>query len=255
MAERRRWSGLILPAVLIVSAEMAFLAGSFGADTLAPPSQIAAAFVHAMRDGSLLLATKDTLAATFGGLAVGGVIGMSLGVLLGLVRPLDQLLHFPIEIVRPVPSVALIPIAMVVAGFGLRMEVAVVAFATIWPVLITSRAAVGEIEPRWIEVARVLRLSTLALITKIILPAALPRMFVGIRLAAGIALIVAVTVEIAANPLGLGYAMMLAQQSLNPALMLACLFWIGLIGVALNAGLSFIQARSFRRVPAGTTQE
>ena len=252
MADARRWSGLVLPVVLIAGAEVAFQAGSFGADTLAPPSRVAVAFAQATRDGSLLLATIDTLAATFGGLAVGGLIGVSLGVLLGLVRPLDRLLHFPIEIVRPVPSVALIPIAMVVAGFGLRMEVAVVAFAAIWPVLITSRAAVGEIEPRLIEVARVLRLSTPATIAKIILPAALPRIFVGIRLAAGIALIVAVTVEIAANPLGLGYAMMLAQQSLNPALMLAFLFWIGLIGVALNAGLSFIQMRSFRRVPAGS---
>jgi len=78
-----------------------------------------------------------------------------------------------------------------------------------------------------------------------VLPAALPRIFVAFRLAAGIALIVAVTVEIAINPLGLGYAMMNAQQTLRPALMLALLVWIGLIGWGFNGLLLWMQNRLF----------
>ena len=77
--------------------------------------------------------------------------------------------------------------------------------------------------------------------------AALPRIFVGFRLAAGIALIVAVTVEIAINPIGLGAGIMAAQQGLRGDLMLAYLIWIGAIGFLLNAGLLFAQHRLFRR--------
>ena len=82
---------------------------------------------------------------------------------------------------------------------------------------------------------------------KIIIPAALPRIFVAFRLSAGIALIVAVTVEIAINPLGLGAGIMLAQQALRPDLMLAYLVWIGVIGYALNVLLIVAQSRLFGR--------
>ena len=104
-----------------------------------------------------------------------------------------------------------------------------------------------EVEPRLIEVSRALRLSPADRVYKIIIPAALPRIFVAFRLAAGIALIVAVTVEIAINPIGLGAAIMAAQQGLQPDLMLALLLWIGVIGYGLNAGLNLAQRRLFGR--------
>jgi ABC-type nitrate/sulfonate/bicarbonate transport system permease component len=78
-------------------------------------------------------------------------------------------------------------------------------------------------------------------------PAALPRIFVAFRLAAGFALIVAVTIEIAINPLGLGAGMMIAGQALRPELMLAYLVWIGIVGFALNLLLIFAQQRLFGR--------
>ena len=148
---------------------------------------------------------------------------------------------------------AVIPIALVALGFGYRLEIIIVAVACFWPLLILSRAAVRGIEPRLIEVARALRLSPLQE-AKIIAPAALPRIFLAFRLAAGISLVVAVTVEIAVNPQGLGYEAMVAGQALRPALMLANILWIGIIGYALNAALLFAQARLFGeagRVEAG----
>ncbi|MGC7969960.1 ABC transporter permease, partial [Salmonella enterica] len=85
-----------------------------------------------------------------------------------------------------------------------------------------------------LEVSKVIGLSPAQRLWKIVLPAAMPRIFVALRLAAGFALVVAVTVEIAANPQGLGYMLMIAQQTLRPELMLASLFWIGFIGWAVN---------------------
>jgi NitT/TauT family transport system permease protein len=246
-----RASGLLIPLLAVVIGEAAFRLGHPQGDTLAAPSEILFSFIRALRDGTLIAATRDTLVTTFGGLAFGGLAGLALGTLLGSFSQLDKLFRFPIEVIRPIPSVALIPIAMIVAGFGYTMEIAVVSFAAAWPVLITTRSAIAEIEPRLIEVARVLRLGVIATTFKIVLPASLPRIFVGIRLAAGIAMIVSVTVEIAANPIGLGHAIMMAQQSLQPALMLAMLVWIGVVGVAINSLLIFLQARLFGRAGAG----
>jgi ABC-type nitrate/sulfonate/bicarbonate transport system permease component len=240
------WRALVLPAALLVLAEIGARAGG-PSDSVAPPSEVFVAFCGALLDGSLLVATRDTLASAFGGLAIGGLIGLTFGILFGALRPLDRLMEVTIELVRPIPSVALIPVALVALGFGYRLEIAIVAFACTWPVLLLTRAAVGGVEPRLIEVARALRLSFPARIAKIIVPAALPRMFVAFRLAAGIALIVAVTVEIAVNPLGLGAGIMTAGQALRPDLMLAYLLWIGIVGFALNAALVFAQQRLFGR--------
>ena len=130
-------------------------------------------------------------------------------------------MELPVEALRPIPSVAVMPIALIALGFGYRLEIVIVAFACFWPILILTRAAVAGVEPRLMEVARALRLTPAQRTLKIIVPAALPRIFVAFRLAAGIALIVAVTVEIAINPQGLGYQVMTAGQALRPDLMLA----------------------------------
>lgn len=242
-----RLKAFLLPAAVLVAFEVWVRAADLHSDSLAPPSTIAMALVEAFRDGSILIATRDTLVAAFAGLLLGGSLGLVLGISLGLIRAFDRLMEVTIEAIRPIPSVALLPIALIAVGFGYRMEIVIVAFACLWPVLILSRAAIGGIEPRLIEVSRALRLSPIDRVRKIIIPAALPRIFLAFRLAAGIALIVAVTVEIAINPIGLGAGIMTAQQALRPDLMLGYLVWIGLIGYALNAGLVVAQQHLFGR--------
>jgi ABC-type nitrate/sulfonate/bicarbonate transport system permease component len=242
-----RLKAFLLPIAAIVAFEIWVRAAGLHSDSLAPPSAIAVALVEAFRDGSILIATRDTLISAFAGLLFGGSLGLMLGIALGLIRAFDRLMEVTIEAIRPIPSVALLPIALIALGFGYRMEIVIVAFACLWPVLILSRAAIGGIEPRLIEVSRALRLSPVDRVGKIVIPAALPRIFLAFRLAAGIALIVAVTVEIAINPIGLGAGIMTAQQALRPDLMLGYLVWIGLIGYALNAGLVVAQQHLFGR--------
>lgn len=237
----------VLPVAALIALEVWARATGLQSDSLAPPSAIAAALGEAFRDGSILVATRDTLASAFTGLLIGGAVGLAFGIALGIFHVFDRLMEVTIEAIRPIPSIALLPIALIALGFGYRMEIVIVAFACVWPVLILSRAAIGGIEPRLIEVSRALRLSPADRVRKIIIPAALPRIFLAFRLAAGIALIVAVTVEIAINPIGLGAAIMTAQQALRPDLMLAYLLWIGGIGYALNAGLVVAQRHLFGR--------
>jgi ABC-type nitrate/sulfonate/bicarbonate transport system permease component len=242
-----RIKAVLLPVAAVVALEIWARAIHLQSDSLAPPSAVAAALFEAFRDGSVLIATRDTLVSAFAGLLIGGTIGLAFGIALGLSYVFDRLMEVTIETIRPIPSIALLPIALIALGFGYRMEIVVVAFACLWPILILSRAAVGSIEPRLMEVSRALRLSPAARIRKIIIPAALPRIFLAFRLAAGIALIVAVTVEIAINPIGLGAGIMTAQQALRPDLMLGYLLWIGMVGYFLNSGLVAAQRHLFGR--------
>lgn len=231
---RRDWRGFAFPVALLVMAEAAAIAVDLRSDSLARPSQILISLGYGLMDGSILTATYQTLVAATGGLLIGGAVGLVLGILLGFVRLLDRLFLVPIEVMRPIPGVAIIPIAMLVYGFGYTMEIAVVAFATLWPMLILARAAVLGIEPSLLEVARLLRLKWYELAVKIVMPSIVPRLFVALRLTLAVALVVAVTVEIAANPIGLGHAMMTAQQTLHPDRAFALLVWIGIVGWAVN---------------------
>jgi sulfonate transport system permease protein len=225
---------LTLPALLLGVLELWAKTTGKSSDSIAAPSAAAIAFIRAVGDGSLFASTAFTLGSAAAGLAIAAALGVFFGTLLGLSKRAASMSFLSVEVLRPIPSVALIPLAMLVFGFGFRLEISVVAFACFWPILILTQAAVQQVEPCLLEVARSLELSPRKQFTKIVLPAIVPRLFVALRLGVAIALVVAVTVEIAANPHGMGYAIIYAQQSLDPALMLAWLFWIGVVGFIIN---------------------
>ena len=242
-----RARGWAVPLALLVAAEVIMRVNGTRSDALARPSDIAVAVWTALTDGTIVAQSGQTLGAAAGGVAIGGGLGLAVGLWLGLSRIAARLSVVSVELFRPIPSVALIPVALLVYGFGYRMEIAIVSFACFWPMLILSQAAVAGVEPRLLEVARILGMGRLQQIGRIVLPASLPRVFVAFRLVVGIAMVVAVTVEIAANPRGLGYGMILAQQNLRPELMFALLLWVGVLGWAINAGLLALQRSLFGR--------
>jgi NitT/TauT family transport system permease protein len=133
------------------------------------------------------------------------------------------------------------------------MEAAIIGFACFWPMLLLTRDAVADVDVRLFEVARMIGLSRSNQIIKIALPAAAPRIFTALRLTLGIALIVAVTTEIAANPFGLGYALISAGLSLRPDVMYAFLAWLALLGWLLNFGLTALHRRLFGLMSEGTS--
>jgi ABC-type nitrate/sulfonate/bicarbonate transport system permease component len=240
--------GLVLPLGVILLWEIAARSGFIVAESMSFPSAITVAGWDAILDGSLVKATQETFGAALAGTVLGAGLGTACGVAFGLWRLLAALMRLSTEALRPIPSVALIPLALLIYGFGYRMEIAVVAFACFWPLLIITENAVRGIEPRLLEVSSALGFGLVARIFKIVLPAALPRVFVGLRLATAVALVVAVTVEITANPIGLGYALIVAQESMKPDRMFVFLLWIGFLGWAVNAVLLRAQQRWFGRM-------
>ena len=242
---RLDWRNFVVPIGIVALAEVTLRASTFQSDNLARPSAIVSALLAGLLDGSIVSVTGETLTAALMGLAVGGSLGLASGVALGLFPVLAKLTSVTVESLRPLPSVALIPVSLLIFGYGYPMEIAVVAFATFWPITVYCKTAIESVEPRLLEVAKALRFSLLESVWKIIIPAALPRIFVAFRIALGVALIIAVTAEITTNPQGIGYALMTAQQSLQPDIMFANLFWLGFLGIALNVAIERTQRLLF----------
>jgi ABC-type nitrate/sulfonate/bicarbonate transport system permease component len=243
--------GSILPALFIAIWEISSRTGLLTLESLSRPSDILRAGIAGLADGSILAATVQTFETALLGLAVAAVVGIIAGAVLGLSPVLERVVDPTIEALRPIPAVAFIPLALMMFGFGISMEATIVAYACLWPILIVTISAVKAIEPRLLEVADTLEMNFVERLRKIILPAAFVRINVGLRVAIGIALVVAVTVEIVLNPRGLGYSLMLAQQSLRVDIMYAQLLWLCVIGYVLNALLRNIGPASIVLSRAG----
>jgi ABC-type nitrate/sulfonate/bicarbonate transport system permease component len=234
---QRVFFGSIVPVSFLAVWEWSSRSGALTLESLSRPSDILRAGYLGVRDGSMLLATGQTFETALLGLAIAALAGILAGAVLGLSPVLDRVTSPTVEALRAIPAVAFMPMALMMFGFGVALEASIIAYACVWPILIVTISAVRAVEPRLLEVADALQLSFRERLAKIILPAALARINVGLRVAAGIALVVAVTVEIVLNPRGLGYALVLAQQSLKTDVMYAQLLWLCILGAALNAVL------------------
>lgn len=237
---RRLLLGLIIPASFLVVWEGTSRTGLLTLESLSRPTDILLAGYVALRDGSLLLATLQTCQTALLGLAIAAVAGVVVGTVLGLLPKAERIAGLTIEALRPIPAIAFMPLALMIFGFGVGLEASIVAYACVWPILIVTIAAVRAVEGRLLEVAAVLELPLLKRMTKIVLPAAFARINVGLRVSAAISLVVAVTVEIVLNPRGLGYHLILAQQSLQIGLMWAQIVWLCILGYVLNLVLSHL---------------
>ena len=235
---RRYLVGAIIPVAFLIGWEASTRSGLLTLESLSRPSDILMAGYAALRDGSLLLATMQTCETALLGLAIAAIAGIVIGAVLGLSSTAERIIGPTIEALRPIPAIAFMPLALMMFGFGVGLEASIVAYACVWPILIVTIAAVRAVEGRLLDVAAVLELPVWKKMAKIVLPAAFARINVGLRIAAAISLVVAVTVEIVLNPRGLGYRLILAEQSLEIGLMWAQLVWLCLLGYVLNLLLS-----------------
>lgn len=226
--------GLSIPLIALILWEISGRIGAIPLETFSRPSDIALSGAEIVLSGDLFVGTLQTLVAACAGILLATIVGVPLGIVIGT-SSIGKLMIGPtLDALRSVPPVALIPLSLLIFGFGISMESIVVAFASIWSIIIATSAAVKAIEPRLAEVASALEIGAVDYIKKFVLPAAIARITVGLRVAIGISLVVAVTVEIVVNPRGLGYQLILAQQSLRPDVMYAILFWVGTIGWLIN---------------------
>jgi sulfonate transport system permease protein len=206
-------------------------------DYLPSPIAIAASVPELVGDRGVVGETLHTLGATLVGWGIAVAIGLSLGALLGFSRPARDYGLASVELLRPVPAVALVPAAMLLFGFSIQTELVVIVIPTIWPVLVSTMSGIMAVPDRLEDVARALRLGRVETVLKVLIPAAAPAVLVGLRLGMTTALVLAVVAEMIGNPEGIGYAVVREAQALHPDLMFAYVLIAGMLGVLLNAGL------------------
>lgn len=238
-------------AVLAAAWEATVRSGALDFEFLPPPSRIAGALWALVSSGDLLPELAHTLRSTLAGWALASVLGVSLGLWLGLSDTAWRWSMASIEVLRAIPPISLVPVALLVFGFSLEMELTLIVYVGAWTVLVSTVDGVRAVRPELRDTARMLRLSRPAAVRKVVLPSALPAVVVGLRLALSLSLVLAVVAEMVGNPSGLGNALVRSQQALQPARMLAYVVTIGLVGVGLDAALRTASARALPAPAAG----
>lgn len=237
----------IVPLGMAALWQIAVTSGLVSFAHLPAPAEIVQGGVHIARSGTLLNDTYHTLLMVVVSWLLANVIGIATGLVLGLSKTARTFSTTTVELLRPLPAIGFLPVAVVALGFSDWVEILVGSFAAVWPVLINTQGAVRNINPLLDEVARVYGLSRFQKAVKIVLPAAAPGVLVGARLSIGLALVVVIVVEMIGVPRGIGYSLVAAQQALRPGEMF---FYIAL-SAALGLGLNALVTRSAARLMPG----
>jgi ABC-type nitrate/sulfonate/bicarbonate transport system permease component len=209
-----------------------------------PITETAAALFDLIGQSAFWTAVWHTLEGWALGLGVGSASAVPVGIVVGSTPLLYRALRGVIEFLRPIPSVALIPLAVLVWGSGLESKVFLAAFAATWPLLMQTLYGVQDVDPVATDTARSFGFSRPQRLVRVTLPSAVPYIATGVRISAAVALILAVTAELVIGAPGLGREINLARQGGAVDNLYALIAVTGLLGWALNAALT----RGERRV-------
>ncbi|MGH8867771.1 MAG: ABC transporter permease [Actinomycetes bacterium] len=229
--------------------EMLSRTGVLPPESFPPVSEIYAELAVLLTDPGLWIEVDRTMRGWAAGLAIATVLAVPIGTLLGASRLAFHASRLTIEFLRPVPSVALIPLAVLVFGSGHAMKVFLIAFATFWPIMFQTIYGVQDVDPVARDTARSYGLKRWAIFTRITMPSAAPYVATGLRISSAIALILAVTAEIVGAP-GLGRAIVVSQVNGAIPQMYALILATGLLGWLLNSVFSSAERRLLRWHPA-----
>lgn len=244
-----RLAGWIVIAALIALWEIASSSHWYTSAVVPSPSTIASAWWTASSNGTLWPAIGNTVAVLFEGFAIGTVAGVVLGVLMARVRTAYVILEPIVELLRPIPIVAVIPLLILFVGIGNELKVVAVLVAALVPVLLSTIAGVSSVVPTMRETATTFGLGGWAATWEVYLPSALPNIFVGMRTALSLSIVVAVLAQMLAGNTGIGYLIVTAQQSLDVDTIYALVLTLGVLGYLVNVLLIFVQHLSVPWAP------
>jgi NitT/TauT family transport system permease protein len=222
--------------------------GLVAASSLPPPHVVAARLADLVVDQSFLKDVVATVLAWAIAMPIAIGIAVPAGLLLGSIPGLRVATRAVVEILRPIPSVALIPAAIIAIGGGPETKISLAVYASVWPILFNTIYAIDEIDPLLVDTARSFGVGRLRVMARVALPHAAPFIFTGIRLSAAISLIVVITVEyLAGAVLGIGkFTLQATEGAGRMDLVLAGTVVAGTIGFLINEGLERLGRWWFR---------
>lgn len=240
---------LIGPVLLLVLWEAASRIGWLSPETLTAPSQALVAGYGMVADGSLLPHLLASAGRAYSGLILGVLAGVVLALASGLTRTGEALLDGLVQIKRAVPTLALIPLAIIWLGIGEAMKVFLIFTAVLVPIYINTHAALRGIDIGHVELAQTLGLSRAEFIRKVALPGALPGFFTGLRIAVSLCWTALVVLELINTQTGIGYLMNRARDWGQTDIIVVGILIYALLGLLSDAVVRRIEAQvlSYRR--------
>jgi sulfonate transport system permease protein len=239
---RRALTPWIAPFVLLISWELASRTGLLPKVLLPAPLDVARAAVTAVEHGGLLTHLGVSALRAAVGLSIGATTGIVLGLLTGISRNLQLVLDTPLQMLRAVPALALVPLVILWFGLGETAKLFIVSVTVVFPVYLNTFHGVRSVDPQLVEMARTYHVSGFTLYREIILPGALPSILVGLRFALGLSWLVLIVAETIGATQGLGYVAMNAREFMQmDVLVLTIVLW------AILGKLADVLARTLER--------
>jgi ABC-type nitrate/sulfonate/bicarbonate transport system permease component len=216
-----------------------------GADSFLVPaaSTVAERAWHVWPSGEFLGHVAASLRRLAAGYAIGAGVGVAAGLVLGASQRARRATEPVLEFLRAIPPIAIVPALIVVLGVGDGMRVAVIAFGVLWPVLLNSVDGVRAVSPELRDTAALLQTGRVERVVRVYLPAALPSIFAGLRIALGVGLVMVVISEFVGGGDGIGHYIILQQTQFRYPETYAGILFLGVLGYVLNALFLVVERR------------
>ena len=228
------WYGPVALALFLVLWEVGVRLGNIPEVFLPPPSLVVVSLYDLFAHKQLLYDLGVTLYRIFGGFIAAAIIGIALGLLMGMSKRIYAIADIFIAALYPVPKIALLPLLVIWLGTGNIFQIALSALGCIFPILINTIIGVRQCDEGLILAARDLGATNMQIQRKVVLPAAVPAIFGGLRLALGISIILVVAAEMQTARYGLGAKLQLAGQVLETGQVFAILLLLAAMGIVLT---------------------
>ncbi|MDR2033831.1 MAG: ABC transporter permease [Helicobacteraceae bacterium] len=237
---------LVLPIALIAIWKIADIVGWIQPYTMPPPEDVLMTGVEFIKDGTLYQHTKASIIRVLEGFAIALVLALTLGIAIGLSPQVDRLTKAIIQVVQPIPPIAWIPLAILWFGIGEGSKIYIIAIGAFFPILINTIEGIRNIDPKFLELAKVYETSRRRVIARIILPGAAPFIMAGVRLGLSMAWICVVAAELIAAQAGIGYMLMDGRSLARPDMVILGMLIIGVVGKALDDLLRKITKKAIK---------
>ncbi len=238
----RALRALLLPFLLISLWQWLSYLGLLRPTLLPSPLTITQTGWDLLKTGELEKHLVISLIRVFQGFLIGAGLGLILGLALGLSEKLRQATQLLTEFLRPIPTIAWVPILILWMGIDEGSKITVIAIGSFWPVFLNTIQGVRQTDPHYLEVARVLEKPRWVLLTRVVLPSALPSIFTGFRIGMGIAWASVVGAELIAASSGIGFMILYAREVSQPDVVLVGVAAIGLTGLAIDTLLQKLES-------------
>ncbi|GAA1127889.1 ABC transporter permease [Citricoccus alkalitolerans] len=239
--------GLLLPVALVIAWWAATTAGLFSPVQLPSPASVISAGIDLAADGSLWHHIAISVQRVLLGFAIGGVLGLLIGSLLGLSTWADAALAPLVGAIRAVPSLAWVPLLILWMGIGEDSKVTLVAIGAFFPIFTNVYAALKHVDPHLVEAGRAFGYHGLRLLRTVQLPAVVPSVFSGLRLALAQAWLFLVAAELIASSMGLGWLLSDSQNNGRTDRLILAIILLAVIGKITDAILGLVEQRAIRR--------